>query len=132
MKKVIKASTSTNKAKAILKKAKELMNMLDAASDRFLNEHDLMPLYDELVETIPGLSRSISSKISTSSSKDFSSFDSEDWAKYIAIQLDLSEDEEMDIVHDINNLRADEVYDAYFDDISDKDAAAAFRNTYLR
>jgi len=61
MKKVIKASTSINKAKVVLKKAKELMDFLDETPAGFLEEYDLVQLYEELVETIPGLSFAINS-----------------------------------------------------------------------
>lgn len=59
MKKVVKASVSYEaahrKAEKILKESKLLLDLLESTPESFLENNDLMSLYDELIETIPAL-----------------------------------------------------------------------------
>lgn len=59
MKTVIRASASYElsyrKAEKILKASKTLLDLMDSSPEGLLENNDLMPLYDELIETIPAL-----------------------------------------------------------------------------
>ena len=63
MKKVIKASVSyemaLRKASKILKLSQALLNEMDSAPAGLVENNDLFGLYDELINTIPELSRAI-------------------------------------------------------------------------
>lgn len=65
MKRVIKAASERDKliasAEKIFKTAQQLLDLMDDADEAFLENNDLMPLYEELIETLPALSMAIKS-----------------------------------------------------------------------
>lgn len=63
MKKVVKASATYEmahrRASKILRAAQTLLNLMDEAPGDFVDANDLGALYQELIDTIPELSRSL-------------------------------------------------------------------------
>ncbi len=61
MKRVIRASEAQNRTKArtILNKSKELLDVIENAPEGVIEEYDLNALYEELIDIIPSLSRSL-------------------------------------------------------------------------
>lgn len=57
MKRVVMSATDRDRVykdgERILKLSKELLDLLDSTSDSFVENNDLLGLYDELIETIP-------------------------------------------------------------------------------
>lgn len=52
----------SSKGEKILKAAKNLLDLLEDTEEDFLEDNDLMDLYDELIETIPAFQMSIRTK----------------------------------------------------------------------
>lgn len=62
---VVASSESTKmyaKAEKILKASKELLDMLEDTPEDFLQNNDLIDLYDELIEVIPAFQMAVKSK----------------------------------------------------------------------
>ncbi len=61
MKRIIRASEAPNRTKArtILNKSKELLDVIENAPEGVIEEYDLNVLYEELIDIIPSLSRSL-------------------------------------------------------------------------
>lgn len=59
-----------------------------------------------------------------SASTKFDTFTNEDWALYIAKKCNLGSDEMDDVLHDLNNLRADEVLELVEDKFTDPEFSA--------
>lgn len=62
MKKMIKVTAATSgsaRAKAILKLATKLFDLLDDTSEEIFQKYDLQPLYDELNETVYNMAHQI-------------------------------------------------------------------------
>lgn len=66
MKRVVTAGTDKDKAyrdgERILKVAKELLSILDSTQGDFVEKNDLLPLYDELIDTIPAFQMAVRGK----------------------------------------------------------------------
>lgn len=63
MKKVVKASATYEmahrRASKILRAAQTLLDLMDETPGNFVEDNDLGPLYQELIDTIPALSMSL-------------------------------------------------------------------------
>ena len=61
----VKSTTTLNglddKAREILRVSKVLLNLLEDAPGDFVKNNDLLPLYEELIETVPNLQYNIRS-----------------------------------------------------------------------
>ena len=58
----VRYQNADKKAQKILKPAQALLDEMDSADTELLENNDLMPLYDELIDVIPALSFAINSK----------------------------------------------------------------------
>ena len=58
----VRYQNADKKAQKILKLAQALLDEMDSADTELLENNDLMPLYDELIDAIPTLSFAINSK----------------------------------------------------------------------
>ena len=58
----VRYQNADKKAQKILKLAQALLDEMDSADTELLENNDLMPLYDELIDAIPALSFAINSK----------------------------------------------------------------------